>query len=177
MVCGTCSRPSTSSSGNPAASTIVVYMSDAKVSADANAVLATYSLGSCIAVALYDPIAHIGGLLHFQLPSSTLDPQRAKQNPAMFADSGMDNLLKQLTALGAQAKRLKVKLAGAAQILDDGGMFNIGRRNHAAIRKLLWQHGLFIDGEDIGGNRPRNVYLNVASGEVTSKSEETTLAL
>ncbi len=152
-------------------------MADAKVERDPSAVVATYSLGSCIAVAVYDPVAHVGGMLHYQLPTSTLDPDRAKQNPMMFADTGIELLLKSIFELGAQPKRLKVKLAGAAQILDDKGTFNIGRRNHAAIRKVLWQHGLLIDGEDIGGTVPRNLYLHIADGTVISKSKEREITL
>src|SRR5688572_20268017 len=105
MASATYSRPSTSSAERLP---VVVHMSDAKVSADPSAVLATYSLGSCIAVALYDPVAQVAGMLHYQLPTSTLDPARAQQNPMMFADSGMQALLDQLERLGAQVKRLKV---------------------------------------------------------------------
>jgi chemotaxis protein CheD len=151
--------------------TIVVNVSDAKLSADLEAVIATYSLGSCIGVSLYDPLKRIGGMLHFQLPSSSIDANRAKQLPTMFADTGMEHLLKQMEALGAERKRMKVKLAGAAQMLNDAAMFNIGKRNHAAIRKILWQQGMFIDGEDVGGNAPRNLYLKVSDGEVIIKTQ------
>lgn len=157
--------------------TIVVNVSDAKTSNDAGAVLATYSLGSCIGVSLWDPVAKVGGMLHYQLPTSTLDPERARQNPMMFADTGMSCLLKQMESLGAQKKRMKVKLAGAAQILNDNNLFNIGRRNHAAIRKILWQYGMFIDGEDVGGSVPRSIYLSVADGAVTIKSQGNTASL
>jgi len=150
--------------------TIVVNVSDAKASGDAAATLATYSLGSCIGVSLYDPQAQVAGMLHFQLPTSTLDPAKAKQNPAMFADSGMAHLLDRLTALGADRRRLRVRLAGAAQMFDDGGVFNIGKRNHAAIRKFLWQAGMLIDKEEIGGTAPRTLYLRVVDGVLTVKS-------
>jgi chemotaxis protein CheD len=133
--------------------TIVVNVSDAKLSDDVEDVIATYSLGSCIAVSLYDPVKKIGGMLHFQLPSSSIDATRAKQLPTMFADTGMDYLLKQMEGLGAQRKRMKVKIAGAAQMLNDAAMFNIGKRNHAAIRKLLWQQGMFIDGKIAAATR------------------------
>lgn len=149
---------------------IVVNISDARVSAKAEDVIVTYSLGSCIGVSLYDPVARVGGMLHYQLPSATIDTERARQNPLMFADTGMEILLNQVTRLGADKRRLKVKLAGAAQMLNDGNLFNIGRRNHAAIRKILWQHGLFVDGEDIGGTTPRTMYLNVADGTVVIKA-------
>jgi chemotaxis protein CheD len=157
--------------------TITVSVSDARASNDPADVLATYSLGSCIGVALYDSAAHIGGLLHFQLPSSTIDPARSVQNPLMFADTGMAHLLAAVEKMGANKRRLKVKLGGAAQMLNDNNLFNIGRRNHAAIRKVLWQHGLLIDGEDIGGNVPRNMYLNLADGSVQIKMAGKTACL
>lgn len=156
---------------------IVVNISDAQASKQPQDVLVTYSLGSCIGVSVYDPVAKVGGMLHYQLPTSTLDTQRSRNNPNMFADTGMEQLLKQVEQLGANKKRLKVKLAGGAQMLNDAGLFNIGRRNHAAIRKVLWQHGLFVDGEDVGGSTPRNFYLHIADGTVVSKTQAESKAL
>ncbi|MFT3785579.1 MAG: hypothetical protein QM770_05370 [Tepidisphaeraceae bacterium] len=57
-----------------------VNISDAKVSTSPGDTLVTYSLGSCIGVMLYDPNLPIAGLLHFQLPTSTMDPERAKHS-------------------------------------------------------------------------------------------------
>ena len=156
---------------------IVVNVSDARVSQDPNDVLVTYSLGSCIGVCLYDPIARCAGMLHFQLPTSTLDAGRAQANPCMFADTGMKALLEDLAALGAQPRRLKVKIAGGAEILDDKGVFSIGKRNHTAIRKILWQHGLLLSSEMVGGSEPRTLYLRVADGTILVKSRGTTATL
>ncbi len=150
---------------------IVVNVSDARLSADPADTITTYSLGSCIGLTLYDPVARLGGMLHFQLPSAGMDADRARRQPLMFGDSGFAWLLGQLEGKGAVKRRMKVKLAGAAQILDDHGVFNIGRRNHAAIRKVLWQQGLLIDGEDIGGSSPRNLYLQIADGAVTVRKD------
>jgi chemotaxis protein CheD len=157
--------------------TIVVNVSDAAVSDEVENVLTTYSLGSCIGVCTYDPTARVAGMLHFQLPSATIDPQRAQQNPFMFADTGMECLLNLMTQKGADRRRLRVKLAGGAQMLNDNNLFNIGRRNQTAIRKVLWQHGLLIDREDLGGNRPRTLFMKVADGTVTVKSGERTAVL
>ncbi len=157
--------------------TIVVNISDARVSKDAADTLATYSLGSCIGVALYDPVTHVGGMLHFQLPNSSIDPERAKQNPMMFADTGLMRLLADIEGMGVNRRRMKVTLAGAAQMLNDNNLFNIGRRNHAAVRKVLWAQGLLIDGEDIGGNSPRNMYLRLADGTVQVKAGGKTMDL
>jgi chemotaxis protein CheD len=149
---------------------IVVTISDARVSSDPEAVLVTYSLGSCIGATFYDPVVRVGGLLHFQLPTSTLDAAKGRANPFMFADTGVRRLLDDMAALGVQERRLQISLAGAAQMLNDSALFNIGRRNHTAIRKVLWQQGMFITREEIGGGQPRNVYLRMSDGAVHIKS-------
>jgi chemotaxis protein CheD len=149
----------------------VVNVSDAKTSRNPGATLLTHALGSCIGVMLYDDGARVAGMLHFQLPSATSHPDRAKENPAMFADTGMAEVLEQMHRLGASREQLRVKIAGGAEMLNDAKLFGIGRRNHAAIRKILWQRGLLMDGEDVGGSKPRTVRMRVADGTVTVKSE------
>jgi len=148
----------------------IVHVSDAKVSNDPGDVLTTYSLGSCIAVCLYDSATHIGGMLHYQLPDSKLDPERAKTKPLMFADTGMKILVDKLMSMGANKKRMQIKIAGGAAMDTGPKGFDIGKRNHLAIRKILWKNGMFIDAEDVGGNSPRNMYMNMADGAVTVRS-------
>lgn len=148
---------------------ITVGISDYKVSRSTEDVLVTYSLGSCIGVALADPAVQVAGLLHFQLPESRMDPTKAEQNPAMFADTGLATLVAAAEQLGAQRRRLRVKLAGGAKMLVGSDTFDIGRRNHTAIRKALWKMGLMVDSEDCGGNVPRTMYVNVADGRVMLK--------
>jgi chemotaxis protein CheD len=154
-----------------------VNISDAKVSKNATDVIVTYSLGSCIGVMLYDPHIPVAGMLHFQLPTATMDPERAKKQPHLFGDSGLDSLLNMMLANGASKKRIKVKLAGGAKMFEGSESFDIGKRNHQSIRKALWQHGLFIDKEDVGGAAPRTVNLNVADGAITIKSGGSSKAL
>jgi chemotaxis protein CheD len=110
------------------------------------------------------------------LPTSTLDAARAQMNPCMFADTGMAHLLEQVAAVGAQPRRLQVKIAGGAEILDDKGVFAIGKRNHTAIRKILWQRGLLMAAERVGGTEPRTLYLRLADGATLVRSRgETTV--
>ena len=149
---------------------IIVDVSDAKFSQNSEDVIATFSLGSCIGVCLYDPITHIGGMLHYQLPNSTLDTDRAREKPFMFADSGLKLLIKKLISLGANKKRMQIKIAGGATMDTGPKGFDIGKRNHLALRKIMWQNGMFIDSEDVGGNSPRNLYLNIETGAVTVRS-------
>lgn len=150
---------------------ITVDISDAKASNNPSDVVVTYSLGSCIGVCLYDPAAHVGGMLHYQLPSSKMDAERAKSKPFMFADSGMQVLLNKLISMGAQKKRMDVRLAGGATMATGPKGFDIGKRNYLAIRKIFWSNGMFIDAEDIGGHAARNLYLDMADGTVTVRSQ------
>jgi chemotaxis protein CheD len=149
---------------------VVIDISDAKVSDDPADVLVTYSLGSCIGICLYDPAAHIGGMLHYQLPTSTMDPPRAQSNPFMFADTGMKLLVDKLLSMGAGKSRLQIRLAGGANMATGPQGFDIGKRNYLAIRKILWSNGMIIHAEDVGGNTARNLYLDMADGTVTVRS-------
>ena len=148
---------------------VIVGISDANVSNNPQDILETLSLGSCIGVCLYDPTTTMGGMLHYQLPSSTMNPARAKQNPLMFADTGMKLLIDKILAMGANEKQLQVKIAGGAAMDTGPNGFDIGKRNYLAIKKVLWQHRMFIKAEDIGGNSPRNMYLDIADGTVKIK--------
>lgn len=149
---------------------VVIDISDAKVSDNPGDVLVTYSLGSCIGVCLYDPGTHTGGMLHYQLPTSTMDPSRAQSKPFMFADTGMKLLVDKLLSMGANKKRLQVRLAGGASMATGPQGFDIGKRNYLAIRKILWSHGLIINAEDVGGSSARNLYLDMGDGTVTVRS-------
>jgi chemotaxis protein CheD len=56
-------------------------------------------------------------------------------------------------------------------------VFSIGRRNHTAIRKILWQQGLMVAGEQVGGTEPRTLYLELADGATTIKTSGETIPL
>ena len=156
---------------------IIVNISDARVSKDPGDELVTYSLGSCIGVAVHDPASKIGGMLHYQLPSGRMDADKANKNPLMFADTGMKFLIDKMLALGVNKKRLKIKIAGGAQVMNDAKTFQIGKRNYAAIRQILWKNGMFIDAEDIGGHNARNMSLQISDGTVQVKSQGNTKQL
>jgi chemotaxis protein CheD len=147
-------------------SEIVVGISDLKVSNNINDVLVTYALGSCVGVTVYDPVVKVGGLLHFMLPESSLDIRKAGENPAMFGDTGIPLLFKTCYELGAKKKRMIVKVAGGASILDDANFFRIGQKNITAMKKLFWKNNVFIEGEDTGSNCNRTFSMHISTGKV-----------
>ena len=144
---------------------IVVGVSDMKVSQDPNAVLVTYSLGSCIGIAVYDPQVRAAGLLHYMLPESSLDSIKAAVHPCMFADTGIPRLFKAVYALGGVKNRMRVVMAGGSQVLDQEGFFNIGKRNELAARSLFHRNNVVVDFSHTGGNGNRTIRLAVRDGK------------
>jgi chemotaxis protein CheD len=146
--------------------TIVVGMADCKIAESAGEVLTTYALGSCIGLAVYDPAVHLGGLLHYMLPDSGIDPMRGSEHPYRFADTGIPLLLDGLYARNASKRRLIVWVAGGADMFGAAGGLEIGKRNYLALRKILWKSGLLIHGEAVGGNRSRTIRLEIGTGNL-----------
>lgn len=148
---------------------IIVGVSDMKVSNNPGDSIITYSLGSCIGIAIYDREARVGGLLHYMLPESELDPEKARKNPFMFADTGIPALFKAAYQFGAKKQRIKVVVAGGSQVLDQQGFFNIGKRNHTAMRKIFFRNNVMVDHEEIGGTVNRTVKIIMETGDIHIK--------
>jgi chemotaxis protein CheD len=143
---------------------IIVGIADLQASADPDATLVTFALGSCVGIAMFDPSSLAGGLLHVLLPDSQLDVAKAAKHPAMFADTGIPALVSQCVRMGIPKTRLRIWLAGGASMMDEREVFKIGKRNQMAVRKALWKAGLMVYSEDLGGMAPRTVRLVLRTG-------------
>ncbi|MBL4702828.1 chemotaxis protein CheD [bacterium AH-315-I18] len=149
----------------------VITIADMHVTSDITELLITYSLGSCLGVVAYDPVARVGGMIHCLLPMSKSNPEKARQNPATYTDTGMAALFNLLFEHGARKENLQIKVAGGAAPMDMGGQFRIGERNFAVLRKFLWKNNLLLSGQDVGGKKPRTMSLDMATGRTTIKSK------
>lgn len=149
---------------------LIVGVADMKVSNNPEDTLITYSLGSCIGVVVYDPVARTGGMLHYMLPESKLDKVKAETRPFMFADTGIPRLFKEAYRFDAKKNRMTVWVVGGAQILDQKGFFNIGKRNYMALKKIFFRNKVLIDHEDVGGNVNRTIRLDIKTGDVFVKT-------
>ncbi len=152
---------------------VTIGISDARISKNRDDVLITHSLGSCIGVCLYDYLSHIGAMLHYLLPASKMHKGQPIENPFKYCDTGMTVLLAKMESMGVRIGRLKVKIAGGAEMFGGAQNFDTGKRNYMAIRKFLWQKGLFIDAEDIGDSMPRTLMMNIADGSTLIQSKGT----
>lgn len=151
----------------------IVGVSDMKLSSTPGDQVVTFALGSCIGVAIHDPVAKVGGILHYMLPQSKIDSKKAELNPFMFGDSGIPLFFKKAYELGAVKSRLRVVIAGGAAVIDMQDRFNIGKRNITIARKLFWKNNILIDAEHVGDSISRTLYLDIDSGSVwfTNKGE------
>ena len=146
---------------------IKVGMADLKVCPPPNSIT-TLGLGSCVGIALYDPVTKIAGLAHVMLPDST--QIRNNSNKAKFADTGIVELVNQMVRIGANKSRLVAKIAGGAQMFafsssSKSDMVRVGERNVEATKKALKSLNIRILAEDTGLNYGRTVDFYSDTGE------------
>ncbi|MDH5298834.1 MAG: chemotaxis protein CheD [Desulfobulbaceae bacterium] len=133
----------------------------------------TFALGSCVAVIMLHPPTRTVGMVHVALPDSAVARGNVGDRPGYFADTGIPVLLKEMAALGCSSpgnKGMIVKLAGGAKVMDPNNVFNVGKRNILAIRKILWSLGMGPVAEDVEGSISRTVTVAVDTGQVTIAS-------
>lgn len=146
--------------------TLRVKVADFAVGRNGDTVIATVGLGSCVAIALYDPATRVGGLAHVLLPSETM--ARDRTNRAKFPAAAVPMLLAEMKGLGSRVGIGARLIGGAsmfASLLPTGGV-NIGERNVAASRAALAAAGVPVLGEDVGGDYGRSVYFHLTDGRI-----------
>lgn len=151
-------------------SVLTVGIGEWAVSSDPEDIIKTYALGSCLAVIIFDSKLGIAGLIHIALPDSIIDPAKAALKPGYFADTGLPLMIEEMKKKGAVRAHIQVKLAGGASIMDDKGIFDIGKRNILAAKRILWKSSLGAVAEDTGGDSSRTVTVKVANAETTISS-------
>jgi chemotaxis protein CheD len=131
--------------------------------------IVTIGLGSCVAIAIHDRVAKVGGLAHVLLPDASLG--RAVENRARYASSAVPLLLEEMRALGAAGPWVGALVGGAAlfgPLLAFGG--SVGARNIAAARSALAAARVPVLAEDVGGESGRTVSFDVFTGRVNVRS-------
>ena len=145
--------------------TIKVGMADLKVCKAPDS-LTTIGLGSCVGIALYDPVLKVAGLAHVMLPDST----QIKNNSviAKFADTGIQKLYDDMVKAGANKFRMVAKIAGGAKMFEmseKAGLGNIGQRNIESVRLNLRREGIRILAENVGGSVARTLSFFPENGQ------------
>jgi len=150
---------------------INIGMSHIEVTSKPGMVLIAPSLGSCIGLGIYDPDAKIAGMAHVVLPESTKIMKENETN-GKYADTAVPELLARMYAMGANKRKLIVKIAGGAQMFSfqkATNVLNIGLRNTIAVKSALSKEGIEVLKSDTGGNKGRTFKLDVQTGIFTVK--------
>lgn len=131
------------------------------------------TLGSCIAVCLYDPIAKVGGMNHFMLPSQGDEAGRCNR----FGVHAMETLVNQLLRLGAQRGDLVAKIAGASRLMEVAfGRGSVSERNIEFIEQFMQIEGFPVVGKKLGGDRPLEVRFRTDTGEAIVRAIDASAA-
>jgi chemotaxis protein CheD len=135
--------------------------------AGGSSVLFTIGLGSCVAVALFDAGANIGGLAHAMLPRPENGHRTASRG--RFATTAIPELVDLMLVEGAALERIRARLVGGASMFRDvleGEGLRLGRRNVEAAREALESAGIGVDGEEVFGTYGRSVFLRTTDGKL-----------
>ncbi len=148
---------------------ILVGMGEIAVSHNPHT-LSCIGLGSCIGVALYDKINHIGGLAHIMLPDSE-DAAYKTDKPLKYANLGIDAMLKELQKIdrGLRHENITAKIAGGAHMfpsIDSSSSMDIGKRNAECVRNKFKELGIRLIAEDTGGTHGRTIDFDLTTGIV-----------
>jgi chemotaxis receptor (MCP) glutamine deamidase CheD len=123
-------------------------------------------LGSCISVCLRDPVAKIGGMNHFMLPTGGME----EEANARYGIHAMELLINECMKMGADRRRLEAKVFGGGHVLrvqvSEG---NVPQSNIRFALQFLATEGIPILARDLGGFAAREVYFFTDSGRTLLK--------
>lgn len=137
------------------------YLYPGKLFATSEPTEITTILGSCVAVALFDPVTKSGGLNHFLLPSVAGENC---DNPR-YGRFAIPELVRQMEALGVPRRRLEAKIYGGGSVLAETTI-EIGKNNIETAIEILGQLGIPVVEKNVGGNRGRRIAFQSNTFEI-----------
>lgn len=146
--------------------TIIVKMGEVQVARDA--ILATFGVGSCVAIVLFDRESHIGGMAHVMLTSEKATSMQIAAHPFRYVEKAIPELMTHMLKAGAKKYALQAFLAGGAQMfsLYRDPSNAIGPQNIAMAQQVLASSGIPITKEETGGKSGRNVRFDCSTGAI-----------
>jgi len=124
-------------------------------------------LGSCVAACIRDPIAKIGGMNHFMLPSHKTGSWGDDSRSTRFGNFAMEKLINELIKAGCDRNRMEIKVFGGGNVTDTSNA--VGSDNAAFVMRYLADEGLRCAAQDLGGSLPRRIHYYPSTGRVVRK--------
>lgn len=133
--------------------------------------LISYALGSCVGICIIDKVKKVAGMVHIMLPLNNNSGD--KKNPFKYADTGIEEMVKQMESVGCMRGRMVAKIAGGARMFEIKGnssIGNIGERNVVATKEILKKLNIKLISQDVGENYGRTIVFDSETGNLTIKS-------
>lgn len=159
------SSPLPAPATNPAAAR-QLYLQPGQVFVSADPAVITTVLGSCVCVCLWDPRHGVGGANHYLLPERV-----GAEHSLRFGHAAMEELVKQIEAVGVPRRLLQAKVFGGASVIRsfERGNGHLGERNIEVARRFLERERIPVVAEDVGGRRGRKLLFDTRTGMVSVK--------
>lgn len=127
-------------------------------------------LGSCIAVCLYDPSTCISGMNHFMLSGKNKEHDEIS---GKYGTVSINNLIKEMMDLGANAKNIVAKVFGGGHVLrSSNNGTNVPNENVRLAMSMLEIEDIPIAQYDVGDNYSRRIVMDSKNGKVFCKKTE-----
>jgi chemotaxis protein CheD len=121
-------------------------------------------LGSCVAACIRDPVARVGGMNHFMLPTSDSGNWGIASASMRFGNFAMEKLINDILWRGGRRYNLEIKVFGGAVIIGSGAP--VGLRNADFVEAYLREEGLPIAAKDLRGMHARRIHYEPLTGRV-----------
>lgn len=135
--------------------------------------IATYGLGSCLAIVLDHPTDDIGGMIHVMLPEAPPSvPEQSPMDALQYVDVGVDVFASEFAEeTNLSYPDMNAKIVGGSDMLSfETEMNQIGIRNVRAVDSSLSELGIPVVGTDVGGDYGRSVVYHPADGSVVVRT-------
>ena len=123
------------------------------------------TLGSCIAVCLWDRQAKVGGMNHFMLP----DNGGGSSDSGRYGSYAMELLINEMMKMGASRMTMEAKVFGGGAVISGMNSINVGERNTAFVMDYLKTERIPVVSKDVLEIYPRKVCFLPFSGKAMVK--------
>ncbi|MDA3947692.1 MAG: chemotaxis protein CheD [Spirochaeta sp.] len=125
-------------------------------------------LGSCVAVALYDPTRHQGGLNHFMLPGEINRQNVFTDESGRYGMFAMELLINDMLKRNSNKRNLVAKVFGGGHVLNTAAG-KIPESNIAFALEFLETENIPIASSDVGGTDARKIFFFARTSRVLLK--------
>ena len=132
------------------------------------------SLGSCVAICLYEINSKIGGMAHVVFPNRGRNKQDDPSDipKACYATEVLELLIKEINRINKnKSSQIIAKLAGGAQMFK--GIYApqafplIGQNNINILQQKLQEYSIPLKGHDLGGTCSRTAIFDLQDGSLS----------